>query len=134
MLVAEDQAVNRKLIVHQLKRLGYAADVVENGAEAVDAMSRRRFTLVLMDCQMPLLDGFGATAAIRAQERGLRHTPIVALTAGAMVGERARCLEAGMDDYLSKPVAIEGLRETLERWLLTAAPAGLMTAAGNPAS
>jgi len=118
ILVVEDSPVNRKLILAQLKRLGLEAEVADGGREAVEAASRTDYALIIMDCQMPLMDGYQATRAIRQLEERLgRHTPIVATTAGAIRGEREKCLAAGMDDYLSKPVRLADLHRTLARWL-----------------
>ncbi len=116
VLVAEDNPVNQKVTVKLLEKLGVRADVAVNGQLAVEAAARRRYHLILMDCQMPEMDGFTATREIRAAGNGWR-TPIVALTAGAMAGEREKCLEAGMDDYLSKPVQLSSLTEMLAKHL-----------------
>ncbi len=123
LLVVEDNAVNREVIIDLLDGEGLTLDVVTNGQEAVDAFTAQRYDLVLMDCQMPVLDGFTATGAIRVleRERDQQPTPIVALTANALEGDRGRCLAAGMDDYLAKPFTAIGLREMLERWLKPAA-------------
>ncbi|MBC7106822.1 MAG: response regulator, partial [Firmicutes bacterium] len=119
ILVAEDFAINRQLLQAQLKRLGLTAQGVADGREAVEAFSRDAFALVLMDCRMPVMDGLEATRAIRRleAERGLKRTPIIATTAGATPEERERCLNAGMDDYLSKPVRLADLARVLPRWL-----------------
>ena len=129
ILLAEDNRTNQALAVHLLKKLGLVVDLAGNGAEAVAAFHARDYDLILMDCMMPELDGFGATAEIRRSEaehvslsmaRGvdsLKRVPIVALTANAMKGDRDRCLAAGMDDYLTKPLRSESLKETLEKWL-----------------
>jgi two-component system sensor histidine kinase/response regulator len=117
VLVAEDNPVNQRVAVRMLERLGLGADVAADGREAVQSFGRQPYAAILMDCQMPELDGFEATARIRAREGHDRHTPIIAMTASAMRGDRERCLAAGMDDYLSKPVTIASLRTVLERWL-----------------
>ncbi|MCH8041257.1 MAG: response regulator [Nitrospinae bacterium] len=150
ILVAEDNLVNQKVILGMLKKMGVEVETVINGREAVEAVARRSYDLILMDWQMPEMDGLEATQAIRdreashvkreaetreelrvksdAKEKGisdtlhsspatLHHVPIIAMTANAMQGDRERCLAAGMDDYLAKPVRAEVLKETLSRWL-----------------
>jgi signal transduction histidine kinase/CheY-like chemotaxis protein/HPt (histidine-containing phosphotransfer) domain-containing protein len=120
ILVVEDNAVNQELAAHMLRHLGCHAIVTKNGADALDALEHESFDAVLMDCQMPEMDGFEATAAIRKRESlegGERRLPIIALTAGAVEGDRDKCLAAGMDDYLSKPFSAEQLEAVLRRWL-----------------
>lgn len=118
ILLVEDNAINRKVAILQLNKMGYATHAVENGQKAVDAIVTLPYGLVLMDCQMPVMDGFEATRIIRLAERDSgRHIPIVAMTANAMQGDRERCLAAGMDDYLSKPINPQMLADTLTRWL-----------------
>jgi CheY-like chemotaxis protein len=117
ILVAEDNAVNQRVAVRMLEKAGHRVDLVENGREAVEAVGRTPYDLVLMDCLMPQMDGFEATRAIRAAEMGTdRHLPIVALTANAMQRGREECLAAGMDDYLTKPFSKQALTAAVERW------------------
>ena len=115
--MAEDNEVNQLLAVRMLERRGYRVGLVANGREAVDAVAEGGYAMVFMDCQMPELDGYAATREIRATEesRGV-HTPIVAMTANSMSGDRERCLAAGMDDYLSKPLDARAFEASLKRW------------------
>ena len=120
-MLAEDSAVNQKLATVLLELQGHAVSLANNGREALEKLQQQPFDLVLMDVQMPELDGLEATRQIRAREPAEEHIPIVAMTAHAMQGDRERCLDVGMDDYLSKPVRAQELREVLER--LFASPA-----------
>ncbi len=127
VLLAEDSPVNQAVAQGMLAHMGCLADFVTDGRAAVAAATTTRYDLVLMDCMMPGLDGFEATAEIRRWERehpARDRTVVVALTANAMVGDRERCLAAGMDDYLSKPFREEGLRAMLTRWLPPAVASG----------
>lgn len=119
VLLAEDNPVNQEVAGAMLQRIGVSMKIANNGQEAVDLLQEDRFDLVLMDCQMPIMDGFEATAAIRKREAdlGLPALPIIALTANAISGDREHCLAQGMSDYLSKPFAQEQLHELLARWL-----------------
>ena len=121
----------------QLRDLGYQAEVVDNGVEALEALDRQSYHVVLMDCQMPGLDGYQTTRRIWEREAGPNRLPVVAVTAHAMKGERERCLAAGMDDYLVKPFSGEQLAAVIDRWLATAGPpaaegdAGLVAPGGS---
>ena len=117
ILLAEDNEINQKIVLRMLERVHCRVDRVANGRQAVDAVSRNRYDLVLMDIQMPEMDGLTATAAIRQFEGPGRHTPVAAMTANAMTGDREKCLAAGMDDYTSKPVRLEDLERLVARWV-----------------
>jgi len=120
LLVAEDNKINQLYVVELLRMLGCTCDLVVNGEEVLSLSEREEFDLVLMDCQMPEMDGFAATREIRRREENAtpaRHIPIVAVTANALKGDRERCLAAGMDDYVSKPIDGEELRKTLSKYL-----------------
>ena len=133
ILLAEDSFVNQKLVVTLLEREGHAVTVVGNGRAALAALAAESFDLVLMDVQMPEMDGLEATAAIRVRERQTGgHMPIVAMTAHALKGDRERCLEAGMDEYISKPIHVRQLLETIER--AVGGPAAPETPAEAPAA
>jgi signal transduction histidine kinase/CheY-like chemotaxis protein len=129
VLVVEDNAANLKVTVRMVERLGYRADVAINGAEAVSLVERMQYDAVLMDCQMPEMDGYEATKLIRGNEgvarraqgaNGQKRVPIIAMTADALSGDRERCLAAGMDDYISKPIKLHVVAAVLERWLASA--------------
>jgi two-component system, sensor histidine kinase and response regulator len=119
VLVTEDNQVNQKVAVRMVEKLGYRADVAANGLEALEALSRIPYAAILMDVQMPEMDGYQATVEIRRREEGsARQTPIIAMTANAMQGDREKALEAGMDDYVPKPVKPQDLDAVLKRWVL----------------
>jgi CheY-like chemotaxis protein len=118
ILIAEDYVINQAVAVRQLKKLEYQADVVSNGLEVLEALSRTDYDIVLMDCQMPKMDGYETTREIRRREGESRHTLIVAMTANAIVGDREKCIAAGMDDYITKPIKSEDLKRVLEEFSL----------------
>jgi CheY-like chemotaxis protein len=117
VLLAEDNSINQKVAQAMLAREGCTVDVAENGLQAVAMATANTYDLILLDCQMPEMDGYEAAAAIRKLEQGNRRTPIVAATASAFLEDKARCLAAGMDDYISKPITKSSLAVVLERWL-----------------
>jgi CheY-like chemotaxis protein len=119
ILVAEDSRTNQLYISEILKQIGYEAVVAANGEEVLHRVSQDRFDMVLMDCQMPVMDGYEATKKIRSmqEEGGIDHFPVIALTGSALKGEKERCLAAGMDDYLLKPVRREALEGAVRRWV-----------------
>ncbi len=133
VLVAEDNPVNQTVTVRMLERLGFAADVVGTGQEAAAAARRQVYDAILMDGQMPGMDGYEATARIREFEGPVRHTPVIALTASAMRADRERCLAAGMDDYVAKPMSPEQLEVVLARWVPKSGVVAQTAAAPAPA-
>jgi CheY-like chemotaxis protein len=127
ILVAEDNAVNLKVTLLHLKKLGFEAEAVINGREAVQSTAQCDYDVILMDCQMPEMDGYEATRQIRQREalgHSPRHTFIIAVTANAMPGDREKCLMAGMDDFVSKPVQTQSLYSAIERCLRVPGNAG----------
>ena len=120
ILVTEDNKVNQKVIKVLLKKLGCEVDVAENGREALDRIAEKRYDLVFMDCQMQVMDGYEATRRIRASERDGEHLTVVAMTANAMEGDRERCLETGMDEYIPKPINRPAIVKLLSRYLVDA--------------
>ncbi len=134
ILVVEDHVINQRVAMSQLRKLGYHADLADSGSTALSAIERACYDAILMDCQMPEMDGYEATARIRSCELPPRHTVIIALTAHAMEGDRQKCLAAGMDDYLAKPVKVKELGEMLSRWLTGEGPATPTAAMPTPAA
>jgi len=134
ILVAEDNITNQQVALGILKKLGLRADAVANGAEAVKALETLPYDLVLMDVQMPEMNGFEATRQIRNPQSAVRNhrIPVIAMTAGAMQGDREKCLEAGMNDYVSKPIFPQALAEALDKWLPREAAPAPKQAAGSP--
>jgi CheY-like chemotaxis protein len=117
VLLVEDNKINQMVASEMLDGLGAKVEICSNGAEAVEVLRQNKFDLILMDCQMPVMDGFSAVAVIRDMENGRERTPIVALTAHAIAGDREKCIAAGMDDYLAKPFTENDLRSILEKWV-----------------
>lgn len=117
VLLVEDNLINQKVARRSMKHIGLESDLVENGLLAVEAHQKNPYDIIFMDCQMPVMDGYEATRKIRALETNGAEVPIIAMTANALVGDRDQCLEAGMNDYLAKPVKINALRETISRWI-----------------
>jgi CheY-like chemotaxis protein len=126
--------VNQKVILQQLENLGYQADTVGNGLEALQAMEHVDYDVILMDCQMPEMDGYTATETLRQRENGTSHVPVIAMTAHVMTGDREKCLAAGMDDYVAKPIKTEHLQAALARWCRpnAAVPPSKTAAAPSP--
>ncbi len=124
VLLVEDNLINQTVAVHMLERIGLSVDIAENGAVALDKIEASDYDLVVMDCQMPVMDGYEATRQIRERGDQRAALPIVAMTANTMEGDREICLQAGMDDYIGKPVRLEVLMDTLKRWL----PSGMVSA------
>ncbi len=117
VLVAEDSTAMHEVLINQFEQLGIGVTIVSDGAQAVAAVENGEFDLVFMDCQMPNVDGFEATRLIRrAEKRGARHVPVIAMTANAFKEDRDACLAAGMDDYLSKPVRLKSIAEMIHKW------------------
>jgi signal transduction histidine kinase/CheY-like chemotaxis protein len=135
VLVVEDNAINQTVIVHLLERRGLFVDTATSGRDALKTVSKIRYSLIFMDCQMPEMDGYQATRAIRECEelQSLPRTPIVAMTANVMAGDRERCLRAGMDDYIGKPLRVDELDRTLSRWIGPSGPVNEAVPAGPEA-
>ena len=117
VLIAEDNAINQRVVAIMLSKLGYSTDVASDGAAVLEMLQRQHYDLILMDCQMPGMDGHEATKAIRALPSDISQIPIVAVTANALAGQRERCLSSGMNDYISKPIQIDLLASTLRKYL-----------------
>jgi two-component system, sensor histidine kinase and response regulator len=130
ILLVEDNLVNQQVAMRMIEKLGYKLDIVGNGRGALEKLAGKDYDLILMDCQMPEIDGYSATQEIRRRESSSRHTSIIGLTAHALSGDRENCIRAGMDDYLCKPVMLEDLAATLDKWLHSPVP---KPAAGLPA-
>lgn len=133
VLIVEDNPVNQLVASGVLDQLGYTWQLAGNGREALDALAAERFDAVLMDCHMPELDGFGATRELRRREQGGPRVPVIAMTAGVLAEDRARCLAAGMDDFVGKPIDVGRLRRTLAAWIDGAAATSREPAADLPA-
>ncbi|MBD2313722.1 response regulator [Desertifilum sp. FACHB-1129] len=117
ILIAEDNSINQKVILHQLQLLGHEAECVENGQQVLAKLEKQQYDIVFMDCQMPVLDGYATTQELRRREANHHHTLVIALTAHAMPADAEKCFAAGMDDYVSKPVDFQQLKNLLRRWI-----------------
>jgi len=123
LLLVEDDAMNQTLILAMLKKIGLSADLAKDGKQALSMLEQKQYDLLLMDCKMPVLNGLETTKIIRKRELNHeRHTPIIAVTANAMAGDCQKCLDAGMDDYISKPFTKKALAATIYKWLPQAKP------------
>jgi CheY-like chemotaxis protein len=122
VLVVDDTTVNQIVAVRALQRCGCRSDVVGDGFEALAALAKKRYAAILMDCQMPEMDGYTATTQLRQREAGGRRTPVIAMTAAAMKGDFDRCIAHGMDDHVSKPLRFNALDEVLRRWIPSLVP------------
>ncbi|MDH5432609.1 MAG: response regulator [Gammaproteobacteria bacterium] len=118
ILVVEDDIANQRVASLFLKRLGYETDIAENGSMAVQLAENNSYQLILMDCQMPIMDGFEATRKIRSSSNNNKDIPIIALTANVVCGINGECLDAGMNDILNKPVQLEKLKEVIDSWIV----------------
>ena len=116
ILVAEDNPINRKLAEKLFSKLGFAASFAENGFQVLEMLEDSGFDMIFMDCQMPEMDGYEATRRIRNLDSPAKDVPIIAMTANAMAGDRDACIEAGMSDYISKPIRLSELKEKIEAW------------------
>ena len=134
ILLAEDNPVNQEVATAMLQKSGLQVEIAHNGQQAVDLASTKQFDLILMDCQMPVMDGYQATAIIRQQQQQNSYLPVIAVTANALEGDRTRCLQAGMDDYLTKPYSLIQLQQMLSRWLPEKNPTSGMPAETAPLS
>ena len=117
LLLAEDNRINQKVVLAILRNYGFSCETVSNGEDAVNYAKKQPYHIILMDCDMPILNGYEATGLIRKNESGDWHTNIIALTASTMKGDREKCLAAGMDDYLAKPIESQALVKLLEKYL-----------------
>ena len=117
ILIVEDNNLNQKLIQSMLKKLGYACETAENGKVAVDLCNVKKFSLILMDCQMPIMDGFMATKQILSDSQFNKSTPIIAVTANTTPHDQANCINAGMHDFISKPIEMQNLISTIIKWI-----------------
>jgi CheY-like chemotaxis protein len=127
VLVVDDDSINQLVALAMVRKLGYLADVATDGIEALAALARTRYAAVLMDCQMPHMDGYQATTALREGGGAPAETPVIAMTAGAMKADREQCLAAGMDDYISKPITSESVDAVLAHWTLPAPDGRVLT-------